>query len=138
MRKPNLKKSIKARTTGKLKRSVKRSINPLYGKKGMGLVNNPKKAMYNKVYNKTTFGMGDISKGSNYSYEAPEIVEMSLQDLVDAGRFDTLKELNKKYRWKIISCTIFGFVCIVPWFYIPKNIKLYLGTKQALEEENRS
>lgn len=61
-RKPNIKKSIKARTTGKLKRKVKKAVNPLYGKKGMGIVNDPKKALYNKVYNKTTFGIGDILK----------------------------------------------------------------------------
>lgn len=54
-RKPSFKKSIKARTTGKLKRQIKSSINPYYGKKGMGWVRNPKKALYNKVYNKTTF-----------------------------------------------------------------------------------
>ena len=35
VRKPNLKKSIKARTTGKVKRQVKKAVNPLYGKKGM-------------------------------------------------------------------------------------------------------
>ncbi len=60
LRKPSIKKSIKARTTGKLKREIKRSINPLYGKKGMGYINDPKKAIYNKVYNKTTFGVKDI------------------------------------------------------------------------------
>lgn len=54
-RKPSLKRSIKARTTGKLKRNIKKSVNPLYGKKGMGWVNNPKKAAYNKAYHKTTF-----------------------------------------------------------------------------------
>ncbi len=53
-RTPNLKKSVKARTTGKVKRTVKKSVNPLYGKRGMGYVNDPKKAVYNKVYNKTT------------------------------------------------------------------------------------
>lgn len=53
-RKPSLKRSIKARTTGKLKRNMKRAVNPLYGKKGMGVIKNPKKAVYNKVYNKTT------------------------------------------------------------------------------------
>lgn len=47
IRKPNIKKSIKARTTGRIKRSAKKAINPLYGKKGMGFVNNPKKAVYN-------------------------------------------------------------------------------------------
>lgn len=62
IRKPSIKKSIKARTTGKLKRAVKKSVNPLYGKKGMGYINNPKKAVYNKVYNKTTVGVSDIIK----------------------------------------------------------------------------
>lgn len=33
MRKPSLKRSLKARTTGKLKRSAKRAVVPGYGKK---------------------------------------------------------------------------------------------------------
>ena len=53
-RMPSLKRSIKARTTGKIKRSVKRAVNPLYGKKGVGLITNPKKSVYNKVYKKVT------------------------------------------------------------------------------------
>ena len=61
VRKPNLKKSIKAKATGKVKRTVKKTINPLYGKKGMGYVNNPKKAVYNKIYNKTTVDARTIS-----------------------------------------------------------------------------
>ena len=64
-RKPSIKKRVTARTTGKIVRSAKRSVNPLYGKKGMGYVNNPKKAVYNKVYNKTTFGVDDIFSSSN-------------------------------------------------------------------------
>lgn len=63
MRKPSVKKSIKARTTGKLKRQVKKAVNPLYGKKGMGIINDPKKAVYNKVYNKTTIGVSDLLSG---------------------------------------------------------------------------
>ncbi len=62
MRKPSLKKSIKARTTGKIKRSVKKAVVPGYGKKGMGWVKNPKKAAYNKVYNKTSFSIMDLLK----------------------------------------------------------------------------
>jgi len=62
IRKPSLKKSVKARTTGALKRKVKRAVNPLYGKKGMGWIRNPKKALYNKVYRKTTFSIFDIFK----------------------------------------------------------------------------
>lgn len=52
MRTPSLKRSISARTTGQLKRSVKRAIIPGYGKKGMGWIKNPKKALYNNVFGK--------------------------------------------------------------------------------------
>ncbi|MCY3036492.1 MULTISPECIES: hypothetical protein [Aerococcus] len=55
-RKPSMKKRFKARTTGKVKRSLKSSVNPSYGKKGIGYIKNPKRATYNKVYNKTTTG----------------------------------------------------------------------------------
>ena len=54
LRKPNLKSRIKAKTVGKVKRQVKRAVNPLYGKPGMGLVNNPRKSIYIKIYSKTT------------------------------------------------------------------------------------
>jgi len=54
IRTPSLKKSFKARTTGRLNRTLKKSVNPLYGKKGMGYIKNPEKAIYNKVYHKVT------------------------------------------------------------------------------------
>ena len=62
MRKPSIKRSIKARTTGKVKRAVKKAVLPGYGKKGTGIIKNPKKAVYNKVYNKTSFGVKDLLK----------------------------------------------------------------------------
>lgn len=62
VRKPSIKKMLKASTTGKAKRKVKSTLNPLYSKKGMGLVNNPKKAVYNKVYKKTSFSIFDLFK----------------------------------------------------------------------------
>lgn len=62
MRKPSLKKSLSARTTGKLKRKVKKTIIPGYGKKGTGLFKNPKKAVYNKIYKKTSFSIFDFFK----------------------------------------------------------------------------
>jgi hypothetical protein len=62
MRKPSLKKSIKARTTGKAKRKLKKAIIPGYGKKGTGWLKDPKKAAYNKVYKKTTFSIFDLFK----------------------------------------------------------------------------
>lgn len=62
MRKPSLKKSIKARTTGKAKRVIKKAVIPFYGKKGSGWIKNPKKAAYNKIYKKTTFSIFDLFK----------------------------------------------------------------------------
>lgn len=62
MRTPSIKKSIKARTTGKAKRAVKKALIPGYGKKGTGWIKNPKKAAYNKVYNKTSFSIKDLFK----------------------------------------------------------------------------
>lgn len=61
-RTPSIKRSISARTTGRAKRAIKRAIIPGYGRKGMGLLTNPKKSIYNRVYRKTTFGLGDIVK----------------------------------------------------------------------------
>ncbi|MCH1977704.1 hypothetical protein MCG01_11365 [Enterococcus hirae] len=62
MRKPSIKESISARTTGKEKRAVKKAVIPGYGKKGTGWIKNPKKAAYNKVYKKTTFSFWDLFK----------------------------------------------------------------------------
>lgn len=62
MRKPSLKRSISARTTGKAKRAVKRAVIPGYGKKGSGWLKDPKKAAYNKVYRKTSFSIFDLFK----------------------------------------------------------------------------
>lgn len=53
-RRPNLRKSFKSRTTGRITRTNKKLFNPYYGKSGrMGMMN-PKKAMYNRVYYRTT------------------------------------------------------------------------------------
>ncbi len=62
MRKPSLKRSLKAATTGKAKRAIKKAVIPGYGQKGAGWIKDPQKAAYNKIYNKTTFGIKDIFK----------------------------------------------------------------------------
>ena len=66
MRRPSLKRSISARTTGRAKRAIKKAIIPGYGQRGMGLLH-PKRALYNKVYRKTTFSIFDLAKGFNGS-----------------------------------------------------------------------
>lgn len=75
VRTPNLKKSFKARTTGRINRTLKKSVNPLYGKKGMGYIKNPEKAIYNKVYHKVTVDpLKPLKNGSrnNTKRTAPE------------------------------------------------------------------
>lgn len=62
LRTPSLKRSLKARTTGRAKRAVKKALIPGYGKKGAGWIKNPKKATYNKIYRKTSFSIWDIFK----------------------------------------------------------------------------
>ncbi len=64
IRKINPQKSLKAATTGRLKRQIKSSVIPFYGNKGAGWVKNPKRAVYNKVYRKTSvgFSLGKLIK----------------------------------------------------------------------------
>lgn len=62
LRTPSLKKMVKSRTTGRVKRAMKKSINPIYSKNGIGFVTQPKKAVYNKIYKKTSFSIFDFFK----------------------------------------------------------------------------
>lgn len=56
---PSLKKRIAARTSWK--RIVRHNLG-LKAPRGLGIITDPKKAVYNKIYNKTTFGIGDVLK----------------------------------------------------------------------------
>ena len=70
VRKPSLSKSLKARTTSKWKRQVKKAVIPTYGQKGTGIIKNPKRALYNKVYNQTTVdAFGSVKKGQSKRQE---------------------------------------------------------------------
>ncbi len=64
VRKVNIKNRIRTRTTGKIKRKTKKMVNPFYGKKGVGYLKDPKKAVYNKVYNKTTVSKDKLFKST--------------------------------------------------------------------------
>ena len=61
IRKPSLTRSISARTTGQLKRAINRAVNPYYGKKGVGIFH-PRKAVYNRIYSRTTISLSSIIK----------------------------------------------------------------------------
>ena len=60
MCKPSVKRMIKARTTGRAKRAVKRAVIPGYGRRGMGFVKNPKRAVKGAIYRRTTFSVWDL------------------------------------------------------------------------------
>lgn len=69
MRTPSVKKSVSARTTGRINREIKKSLNPTYGKKGMGWINDPKRAAYNKMYNKTTVSAKELIENTDSDYD---------------------------------------------------------------------
>lgn len=134
-RKPSLKKSFKARTTGRAKRAFKRSYNPLYGKKGMGLINNPKKYVYNKVYNKTTF---DVFKGFKYglsstkkskykpkSQPVNDDTELLIKEMQLSGKVT----FKKKENWK--QMLIFGimliFFSVLVFLLVPSILVKFIG-----------
>ena len=137
IRKPSLKRSLKARTTGKLKRATKRAINPVYGKKGMGFVTNSKKAVYNKVYNKTTVGLSDISKSSSNSKSSVVTSAETINDTYEVNVPKT-KVLFVVYRvlgillmsfslLLVVSgvAVIFGLICILFGILMYKAAKKY-------------
>lgn len=59
IRKPSLKKSIAARTS--VKRMVKNSLG-LRAPRGYGWLTNPKKAAYNRAYNRTSISWASLLK----------------------------------------------------------------------------
>ena len=66
-RKPSFRKRLAARTS--VKRYVRHSLG-VKAPRGWGWLTNPKKALYNRVYNRTTFGLEDIAKGTSVERSA--------------------------------------------------------------------
>lgn len=142
MRKSSLKKSFKARTTGKLKRKIKKKVIPGYGKKGMGILH-PKKALYNKVYRKTTFGgisginqsYSGKSKTIQYEYHEVFLKEHRVNKLAYCllafflgsigGQYFYMKEFKK------------GLLCFfLSWTTVPIFIGFYQAIKAIFEPFN--
>lgn len=61
LRKPSLSRSFSVKTVGRCSRSIRKVVNPIYGKRGVG-IRRPKKKLYNAVYSKTTFSFWDLFK----------------------------------------------------------------------------
>ncbi|MCI7238010.1 MAG: hypothetical protein SOU08_04325 [Anaerococcus sp.] len=94
IRKPSLKRKIKAKTTGKMKRSLNKAIKPGYGKKGMGILKNPEKAAYNKVYHKTTTSIRDIFNTST----TKKVSSSSKEEIVESQPSYTISA-EELYEW---------------------------------------
>lgn len=112
-RTPNLKKRLKARTTGKIKRKMKKAINPFYGKKGMGFIKNPVKSIKSSIYHKTTIdSIGMVKKTNKQFYN-------SLNDL-----HNSKKDYDKKTMLILCSLGFIGFGGIHDFYlgYIGKGL----------------
>lgn len=128
LRTPSLEKSFKARTTGRLKRQMKKSVNPLYGKKGMGLINNPKKAIYNKIYSKTTIDpLSGIKKPAKKSTsENAQTYDIPGNDEAEYAIYHINYTGNK---WVYIALAVLFGIFGIQFFYTgetSKGIKCFL------------
>lgn len=120
-RTPSPMKSIKARTTGRIKRKAKSMVNPFYGKKGMGLLN-PEKAVYNKIYNKTSFGSMDV-----INYMKPKKTNQSQTKITNNNIKKILKDL-KELAYKVNTT-------VSPNIFFDSYEQLVLGLRYLSENE---
>ena len=124
VRTPSLKKSFKARTTGRINRTLKKSVNPLYGKKGMGYIKNPKKAIYNKVYHKVTVDpLKPLKSGSRNNTKRtasePELVGYSFY------RIETKEYICNKLMYILLA--VFLGIFGAQYFYSGQKKKGFLS-----------
>lgn len=124
VRTPSLKKSFKARTTGRINRTLKKSINPLYGKKGMGYIKNPERAIYNKVYHKVTVDpLKPLKNGSRNSTKRtapePELVGYSFY------RIETKEYICNKVMYILLA--VFLGIFGAQYFYSGQKKKGFLS-----------
>lgn len=115
IRKPSIKKSISAKTTGKMKRSVKKAINPLYGKKGMGVIHSPSKAMYNAVYGKTTVPIIKHSKSkTSRQTNCAANKYLQSQERIESKESQTIPEIVQNSQTSIR----FYVLGIIAWCFV--------------------
>lgn len=152
-RTPSFSKSFSARTTGRAKRALKKSVNPYYGKKGAGLLRNPKKSMYGRVYNRTTFSIFDPLGSSTSSKKShsnnSHNVDEALRLKFPKGSFqyaETVEIHNKKWGvlqlilstglgfllYKVIGAAITGIAMLIA--IIIHNKKLEYETKNIVRK----
>lgn len=125
IRKPSPKSSISARTKGAATRAVKRAVNPTYGKKGTGAIHDPKRAVYNRVYERSSFGADDFSLDDSLppsrpytsssssrrrSHDTTVIVTNNNIGQMVHEHPEILEVLRRSYTTRMIFAVIFVFV----------------------------
>lgn len=130
IRKPSIKKSISARTTGKVKRKFKKLTNPFYGKKGMGWINNPKKALHNKIYRKTTISSKQSASCLFICVWYPIYFTFVLMWWMIKYTFLAM--------WWICVALINGIIALVEWFVNRNAVEALDNTTEAAVEHTNS
>lgn len=72
IRKPSPKKYVSSMTKSPITRTVHHAIDPTYGKKGAGIIKDPKKAAYNKIYSRTSIGINNSFNANKSSRSYPK------------------------------------------------------------------
>lgn len=150
VRKPSVSRRVKARTTGRAKRAVKKAVIPYYGKKGTGIIKDPKKAVYNKVYRKTTVGVDDIiaaaassnkgtrkakaSTGFNYQSKPKNVKGVYIVLKVLAVLFFVVAALGLLA--EVYSLLAIGLIAGVFSWYNASKMKRATAEIDTLEEES--
>lgn len=112
MRKPSIKRSISARTTTRVNKSIKKNLNPMYGKKGMGYINDPSKAIYNKIYHKATVSTKDVLDSNTSNTRNNNVDPVSEHRSAGVGDVFKLIYYILVILWNIIKVIFFGAILI--------------------------
>lgn len=121
IRKPNYKARVKARTTGKLKREMKRAVNPFYGKKGVGFIKDPSKSVKSAIYHRTTVGVPSLLPKSEPKRKSAEPPKAAQQPTINVNNNANGLAYVPKNKWvAFFLCLFFG--CFgVHRFYVRKT-----------------
>lgn len=121
IRKPNYKARFKARTTGKLKREMKKAVNPLYGKKGMGFIKDPSKSVKSAIYHRTTVGVPSLLPKSEPKRKSAEPPKAAQQPTINVNNNSNRLAYVPKQKWvAFFLCLFFGYFG-VHRFYVRKT-----------------
>lgn len=112
MRTPSVKRSVSARTTGRISRSAKKAVNPFYGKKGMGYIKDPEKAIKNSLYHKTTTGISDLGKSSKSGSSTVDFNFPSSGYIKEDVQLDPERPKLEPAKITKVACLIFSLFCL--------------------------